>query len=705
MPSEPSKIDPEGNHVPDPLSPPVITARPVGALPAYVSNGVVGLRYPGLPHLPGITMVNGFSGRNPEDGVEGFARAPFAVATDVSLHGVWASDAPEWTRFRSQRYDFATGELRTVWELRVDGSTATVESLVFCPRSVPALAACEITVRVDSPAEIAIVAGIDPADVPGRGDAHAQPQQQGPNEGVDGRLRWHPPGQISTLGMAYATSFRGDGSRTVATATRDERGWFSTTYRVRARTDRPYRVTHMTASVPVLSHAQPDEQAGRLAALAAQRGFDRLRAENQAAWRELWKGRITIDGADARWQAITDASTYYLLSSVHASSLASTSLFGLAYWPNYHYYHGHVMWDIETFTVPPLLLLAPDAARSLLDYRHRHLEPAHQNASLHGWAGAMYPWESCPVHGDEVTPGARPYTEDHVSLDIALAFASYVHATGDMDYARRIAWPVLRSVGEFVASRVIRTARGFEITDTVGPREHYEPVSNNAFTNMAAATVLRQAGAIAAAIGEPTPGVWCDIAAGLVLPRDTRRRAIVNHDGARLAEPQGGVPEGAAGLFPVGYGTTAAIERATYRYAAMEQAPLYVGAPMLSALLPVFAARAGELSLARDLLEPSFGAFINDPFLEPDEVPRSRDDRPRASPMFANLSGFLTGLLFGFPGIRLSLDEPDTWAERPVALPDGWKGIHVERIWTRGSPRQLNARSGADRTTLTPVEG
>ena len=39
-------------------------------------------------------MVNGFAGRNPDDGVEGFARAPFAVATDIQVDGVWASTAP-----------------------------------------------------------------------------------------------------------------------------------------------------------------------------------------------------------------------------------------------------------------------------------------------------------------------------------------------------------------------------------------------------------------------------------------------------------------------------------------------------------------------------------------------------------------------------------------------------------------------------------
>ena len=53
-----------GAIVSGPISPPPITARAVNALPPYVSNGVIGIRYPGLPHLPGTTMVNSFAGRN-----------------------------------------------------------------------------------------------------------------------------------------------------------------------------------------------------------------------------------------------------------------------------------------------------------------------------------------------------------------------------------------------------------------------------------------------------------------------------------------------------------------------------------------------------------------------------------------------------------------------------------------------------------------
>jgi trehalose/maltose hydrolase-like predicted phosphorylase len=689
----------------EPLSPPVLAARPVDALPPYLSNGVIGLRHPFLPHLPGTTMVNGFAGIHPQDGVEGFARAPFALAIDVRLAGVWASTAPEWIELRRQRYDFATGELHTAWRFRVDGVTASVEIVAFCSRSVPALAALELTVRTDRLADVEVAAGVDPTDVPGFATDVAQPQVQGPNEGVDGRLRWHSHGDIAYLGVAYATRPLGDAAAERSVSTSDVRGWLSTTWSVRARADRRYGVQLLTALVPNLSHARPDEEAGRLASQGASHGFDGLRDANRRIWREAWRGRIEIDGADRRWQAITDASVFYLLSSVHASALASTSLFGLAYWPDYHYYHGHVMWDIETFTVPPLLLLDPGAARALLDYRFRHLDQARRFAALHGCRGAMYPWESCPQHGEESTPGARPYTEDHVTLDVALAFASYVHATGDRDEARRVAWPVLRAVAEWVLSRVEQTPRGVEIRRTVGPREWYEPVDNNAFTNMAASRALEEAVTCAELIGVDAPARWADVAARIVLPRGRRGPVIVNHDGARLDEDQGGVPEAAAGLFPVGYRVAPARELATYRYAALEQAPRYVGAPMLSALLGVYAARGNEPDLAMELLERGYADFISGPFLEPDEFPVAHADKPQASPMFANLSGYLTGLLYGFPGIRLSQATPAEWGERPVVLPTGWRSIEVERLWARGMPYGMSARAGAPAAVLTPLPG
>ncbi|HEY2916345.1 MAG TPA: hypothetical protein VGI98_03930 [Candidatus Limnocylindrales bacterium] len=685
-----------------PVSPPAIRRRDPRALPPYLSNGVLGVRSPGLPHLRGTTMVNGFSGLHPSDGVEGFARAPYALAFDVTIDRLSAFAAPERVELHEQRYDFETAELTTTWTLHGERANAHVQVVAFCSRTLPAIAAAELSVELDGPADLEVTAGFDATDVPGVADREAQPPSKGPNEGVDGVVRWQAPGRIAELGVAYSTRFRGDSEAERRPSMSDQRAWFSTTYALRARADRTYRLALLTGYVPDLSHHRPDEEAGRIAAKAADLGFERLQRDNREAWRERWRSRIVVAGADARWQAIVDASVFYLLTSVHASALASISLFGLAYWPNYHYYHGHVMWDIETFTVPPLVLLDPPAAHALLDFRLRHLDAAQHNAALHGWRGALYPWEACPLHGEESTPGARPYTEDHVTSDVALAFAAYVHATGDLDYARRAAWPVLRAVGEWAASRVIRTPSGFELRGTVGPRESYEPVDNDAYTNLATARALQEAIACARLIGEAAPSGWQAIADGLVVPRDRRRGAIVNHEHARLTEVQGGVPEGAAALFPAGYAVDPATARATYRYAAVEQAPLYVGAPMLSALMPVFAARAGLADRAANLLEPGYGAFITEPFREPAEHPVA-SDQPVASPMFANLSGFISGLLYGFTRLRLDDGPPESWASGPTTLPAGWRGIEIERLWVRGAEYSLRARGGSP-AELRPLE-
>ena len=72
-----------------------------------------------------------------------------------------------------------------------------------------------------------------------------------------------------------------------------------------------------------------------------------------------------------------------------------------------------------------------------------------------------------------------------------------------------------------------------------------------------------------------------------------------------------------------------------------------------------------------------------------------RVDRPRASPMFANLSGYLTGLLYGMTGIKLGYGVTRDMADvRPVALPTGWKALRVERLWIHGEPWTLEAQAG-----------
>ena len=157
---------------------------------------------------------------------------------------------------------------------------------------------------------------------------------------------------------------------------------------------------------------------------------------------------------------------------MHPSAPASTSIYGLATWRNYHYYYGHVMWDIESFCVPPLLATQPDAAETLLEFRLQTLRAARGNAKLHGRRGIQFPWESGPLHGEEASPGMghASWHEDHVSLDIAMAFAQFAHATGDRPFLADGASRVLYGVADWIASRVTPHARRLRLAPNDGHR-------------------------------------------------------------------------------------------------------------------------------------------------------------------------------------------------------------------------------------------
>jgi hypothetical protein len=440
-----------------------------------------------------------------------------------------------------------------------------------------------------------------------------------------------------------------------------------------------------------------------MAFLGSTRGFDELRDENRLAWAEIWKGRINLVGADRRWQGIADASFYYLHASAHQSSLFSTSMFGLAYWPNYHYYRGHVMWDIEGFALPVFTLTDPAVARALLGYRLERLGAARRNAAMNGYEGLQFPWAGSPVDGEEVIRLSAPRIifEQHVNMSIAFAFARHAHASGDDEFLAERAWPVLQGVASWLTSRVAETARGFEIRECLGIAEQGAPVDNNAYVNMAAVVVLREAASAARRLNRPGAERWERIAERMFIPMDAEAKVILNHEGYVYREGDVGAatPEALAAFFPLTYQPEPDVERATLRFY-LDRVEPYVGYPMLSAPLGAWAARLGDRALSARLFEVGYAEFIEEPFRITNEFSRRFPDRPRAGPLVANVGGFLTSLLYGLPGLEVGPGDPDSWCRRPVVMPDLWEAVEVDRMWARGRPARLLARHGEPRARI-----
>ena len=270
-----------------------------------------------------------------------------------------------------------------------------------------------------------------------------------------------------------------------------------------------YSFSVVASVVASTQYEDPHNEAERLTIYAALEGKDRLLNRHNQAWDELWKGNVTVSGDPDLTRDIRFA-LYHLYSFARAGTGYSMSPMGLSGLG----YNGHVFWDTEMWMYPPLLLMQPEIAKSILEYRYERLEAAKQNAFSHGYKGAMYPWESA-ADGSEDTPVwalTGPF-EHHITGCIGWAFWKYFEVTQDMEWLSSRGYPVLKEIADYWASRVERNGPGrYDINNVVAADEWAENVDNNAFTNAVAILSLQYATQAAQKLGLKADPDWMHVA-------------------------------------------------------------------------------------------------------------------------------------------------------------------------------------------------
>ena len=665
-------------------------------LPAHVANGMIGVRVREVSLLAGSLIINGIVGLHAEERIEAAVPVPYALAGDIGIGETWLSDQPWAVDELQQDYDFETAELTSSFRYYGSGHSLRVEVTTLASRSHPMLilqlsritASDSCTVRLRSVVDTRAVVG----HVKERLVAEAAPVG-------DGSLLWVPEGGLSSCGMAVHSECSAGELEQVGPGAGSTP--LVTSYRVDLKAGQTVELRQIAALVPSIVHHRPREEAVRRLAHGVKIGFDRLRTLNRENWQDIWKGRIVVDGASRRHQQLIDAGFFYLNCSAHRSSPAATSMFGLASWPNYHYYYGHVMWDIDAFCVPPLLLLQPQSAQSLIDFRVRNVAAARRYAQLDGKGGMRFPWQAAPLTGEEAAPGDGSAASNaaHLSLHVARALSLQADIVGDRRYLRDSGWPVISGVADWLTQRLSRTERGSELFSATGPAEVTQPPDNDSFTLMTAHDLLDRAIRTGKAIGADIPAEWESTLESLYLPqRDDG--VIPSHDGFRIDEPKGATPSPLTGLFPMNYPAANRERMATLDFFLARWRD-YVGSPMLPAFYPAWAAMAGDRKLALDLFEEGYAAYDAGRFHQCLEYRADHpDSKVPAGPFLANIGAMLTTMLLGLPGLEISDESPEAWAKRPVVLPAGWSGIHVDRLWVRGRSMRLVADQGSARASL-----
>ena len=123
--------------------------------------------------------------------------------------------------------------------------------------------------------------------------------------------------------------------------------------------------------------ADPLNQAERLVTYARFQKKGELLRKHREAWAKLWESDIVIEG-DLQAQKEVRSMLYHLYSFSRAGVAHSPSPMGLSGLG----YNGHVFWDTEIFMMPPLMILQPDMARSMLEYRYKLLDEARRVGAI-----------------------------------------------------------------------------------------------------------------------------------------------------------------------------------------------------------------------------------------------------------------------------------------------------------------------------------
>lgn len=218
-------------------------------------------------------------------------------------------------------------------------------------------------------------------------------------------------------------------------------------------------------------------------------GWDGLLAEQREYLTEFWDGAdVELDGDPSVQQAVRFGLFHVLQAGARAEGRAipAKGLTGPGY-------DGHAFWDTESFVLPVLTATAPKAAADALRWRQSTVEMAIERASTLGKRGASFPWRT--IRGQECgaywPAGTAAF---HVNADIALAAMRHVQWTGDEDFERECALPLLVHTARLWCSLGYLGADAkFHIDGVTGPDEYSALVQDNTYTNLMAARNMHYA--------------------------------------------------------------------------------------------------------------------------------------------------------------------------------------------------------------------
>lgn len=642
---------------------------PVHYLGETVANGMIGFLSTPAPFRTEQTVIYGAYEQLWPGSVSSIIRCFSFLDITMSIDGEPIRSSEQVQHFH-QTLSLREGALTTSFDY---GDKATIHYTVRALRDLPHNALMEITVVAKRPIRITVGSLMGTPTSERGGEASfswlndtrvfrtmvEMDSQRAHDLAIYGATAKGPSGAL-TIAAAQSFVFDGPILSWPSVTVKDE--GLSFTREVSAGA---YHFALVGTAITSAHVADPINEAQRLTTAAVIQGTRALIERHQAAWEKLWESDIVI-GGDDQVQRDVHSMLYHLYSFVREGSGYSIPPMGLSSTD----YVGHIFWDADCWMLPPLLVLHPQLARSLLDYRFERLDAARKNAARNGYQGAEFPWESAATGEEEtrsdLTGGPL---EVHVTATVALATWNYYRMTKDRAWLYARGYPILEATADYWVSRVSKSASGgYEIRHVVAADEYANDVDNDAFTNAAARENIAAAISAARILGQPINPEWEVVSSGLSYVRydNGATREYSHYDGQIIKQADANLL-----AYPLHTITDPnSIRRDLDFYSARfdERA----GPAMTKSIFAILYERLNMPNKAYDWFKSGYEPNKRPPFGVLTESAESNN------PYFAtSAGGLLQAMLYGFGGLDIT---DDGIVQRTSKLPHPWQSLTLTGI-------------------------
>jgi hypothetical protein len=316
------------------------------------------------------------------------------------------------------------------------------------------------------------------------------------------------------------------------------------------------RVHIITAHMTSYDFDDPVEEAKRVVLNVVNRSISTVRSDHVKQWTKMWRSDVNVIPK----QAITQQESSdimairqrlrYGIYTIYSSVRENVSLDVNPSVIGFVDRIGTVLYSGDMSLIPLLLLLKPETARSILDYRYKTLGIARQLAAGYGFSGAKYPYQD-----DRLGYKNALYWNTTSSLTVynnalvAINAWNFFRTTKDVDWLRTSGYAVLKEVAAFFSSLIERSTDDENELgpNPPGPGGYSDPecpchasslgiqpsnqsitnvvslsgrlsLKNNAFTNTLVRLAMRFAIEASYELSLPVPEIWIDLIQGLPIP-------------------------------------------------------------------------------------------------------------------------------------------------------------------------------------------